>query len=458
MECFTVYSDLIEGRIDPHFYRQEFRNLQTTLETLQNQKLQSIVEFSNELWNQNDFFENEFPYIEIGDIDTEMGEIKNITYYKKDKAPSRAKMIVRENDIIISTTRPQRGAIAIIDKRMDGFIASTGFAVLRKMKVNNIKKEYLLSVLHTQICLKQMLQRSSGGNYPAITLEELKNIIIPIPSSEIQNKIVEMYNIAKNIKKINEFKAQKIFDSIDTYVLDKLGIKLPELKDKMFYTVSSSTVQNNRTDPYYYQPKFKEVESAIEKGKYGLVKIEDLLEYYKKGIEVGSEAYTEEGVPFIRVSDIKDYKIDYENTKKKIKKDLYYELKEYQPEKDELLYSKDGSIGFCPIVGKDKEAIISGGILRLKIKEEINSFFVKSILSSSFMKLLANREGIGSIIKHLPPKVFLSIKVPLPPIAIQNEIAEGVKKRVKEAEQLQKEANEKLEEAKQQVERLILNS
>ena len=99
-------------------------------------------------------------------------------------------MIVRENDIIISTTRPHRGAITLIDKDKDGFIASTGFAILREPKIK-INREYLLSFLRTQLALKQMLQRSSGGNYPAITSEELKNIIVPLPPLETQNKIAE---------------------------------------------------------------------------------------------------------------------------------------------------------------------------------------------------------------------------------------------------------------------------
>ena len=58
------------------------------------------------------------------------------------------------------------------------------------IKVNDISKEYLFYILRTQICLQQMLQRSSGGSYPAITAEELKNIYIPIPDKDIQKEIV----------------------------------------------------------------------------------------------------------------------------------------------------------------------------------------------------------------------------------------------------------------------------
>lgn len=189
-ECFTVYTDEMEGRIDPHFYKPEFRELNEKLTKLQHGKLGDIVDFSSETWNQNDFFDREFPYIEISKINISLGKIQNITYYEKKDAPSRAKMIVRENDIIVSTTRPHRGAIALIDKEKDGFIASTGFAVLRELKID-MDKKYLLFMLRTQLSLKQMLQKSSGGNYPAIAAPKLKNLKIPLPSLSIQNKIAD---------------------------------------------------------------------------------------------------------------------------------------------------------------------------------------------------------------------------------------------------------------------------
>lgn len=180
-----------ENRLDPHFYLPNFKALLDNIRRIKNARLEELVEFSKETWNQKDGFENEFPYIEISEIDLSSGKINNISFVPINEAPSRAKMVVRKNDIIVSTTRPQRGAISLIDKDKDGFIASTGFAILRNLKTNDISKEYLFYILRTQICLLQMLQRSSGGSYPAITAEELKNIYIPIPDKKIQQTIVD---------------------------------------------------------------------------------------------------------------------------------------------------------------------------------------------------------------------------------------------------------------------------
>lgn len=190
-KTFATKRTSFENRLDPHFYLPNFKSLIDNIRKTDNAQLVDLVEFSKETWNQKDGFEKEFPYIEISEIDLASGKINNISILPIEEAPSRAKMIVRENDIIVSTTRPHRGAISLITNNMDGFIASTGFAVLRNLKTDTISKEYLYYILRTQICLQQMLQRSSGGSYPAITAEELKNIYIPIPSKEIQNEVVE---------------------------------------------------------------------------------------------------------------------------------------------------------------------------------------------------------------------------------------------------------------------------
>ena len=52
---------------------------------------------------------------------------------------------------------------------------------------------------------------------------------------------------------------------------------------------------------------------------------------------------------------------------------------------------------------------------------------------------------------------LISLKIPLPPLEIQNKIANKIKNMRDEAKQLQKEAKEELQNAKEEVERIILS-
>lgn len=207
---FRKFSELSGDRMDPLFYKNKFKKLLTNISKNNHKALKSIVSFSSETWNQKDIFSDTFPYIEISEIDIVTGDIKKINYINVSQAPSRAKMIIRDNDIIISTTRPDRGAISFI--HTDSIlIASTGFSVIRNVS-DEIKKEFLFILLKSSIVLKQFSQRSSGGNYPAITQEEISKVIIPIPDVQIQNKIVKHIRILKEEAKSLKEEASKIYN------------------------------------------------------------------------------------------------------------------------------------------------------------------------------------------------------------------------------------------------------
>ena len=181
--------DVVNTRFDPQYHDPFYTCRIEEIQKMRYDSLDNIITFSTEAWNQHDYFDKVFPYIEISNVSLKQNNY-DITYYDISNAPSRAKMIVRNGDIIVSSTRPNRGAIATIQCSPDDIqIASTGFCVLRELKRDDILKEYLQWILLDDYVLSQMLQRSSGGNYPAISTEELKKIVIPIPSIADQQLI-----------------------------------------------------------------------------------------------------------------------------------------------------------------------------------------------------------------------------------------------------------------------------
>ncbi len=187
-KVFAIQFSSISGRFDPHFHAPNFKNIYRLLSKTATKTLGEIVKFSKDSWNPQDEEKLTFRYIEISNVKPQTGEaIWTETLTKE--APSRARMLVHGDDIIVSLTRPHHGSIAHLSEEFDGCIASTGFAVIRSVS-KLVNREYLWCILRSQLSLQQMLQRSSGGNYPAITKTELENIIIPIPEISIQEQIV----------------------------------------------------------------------------------------------------------------------------------------------------------------------------------------------------------------------------------------------------------------------------
>ena len=128
------------------------------------------------------------------------------------KATSRATTLLKEGDIILSTTRPYLGAFAIVPKKYDGCVSSSGFALADGIKTEGIDKNFLLFFLKTSAGLRQFERRMTGGLYPAIVQSELEKIRVLLPPIDKQQKIVRQMeegqaNIAQEREKAGRLAA-----------------------------------------------------------------------------------------------------------------------------------------------------------------------------------------------------------------------------------------------------------
>ena len=230
-----------------------FKELLRSLQGVKHKRIGELVTFSSESWEQTaDAFGDEFPYIEISAVDINSGEygVEQVPLFD---APSRAKLVVRENDIIVSTTRPHRGAIAKIKPEHDGFIASTGFSVFRQLTEQIVERDFLYYTLRSSFVLHQFLQRSSGGNYPAITQDELEKVILPLPPLDVQRALVAEMEAARAARQSKLAEAKELLKGMDGFVLAQLGLKLPEEENRLTFAIRLGTARIGRLDVENYR-------------------------------------------------------------------------------------------------------------------------------------------------------------------------------------------------------------
>lgn len=143
-------------------------------------------------------------YIDIESVvDNKIQVIKSL---KIEDAPSRAQRIVKCNDIIVSTVRPNLKAFAFISPKYDNYVCSTGFSVLRAKKDTHPLFLFYL-VLYDMIFLKQVLPLIVGSNYPAINCSVLLNLHIPLPPLPEQHRIASILSqIDEVIEKEERYK------------------------------------------------------------------------------------------------------------------------------------------------------------------------------------------------------------------------------------------------------------
>lgn len=129
----------------------------------------------------------ELLYIDIGNVDS-FGRIHDVAPYRFEMAPSRARRLVRDGDVIISTVRTYLEAIAPITAPPKNLVVSTGFAVVRP-KTNKLDPGFCKYALRERHFLHEVVTRSTGISYPAINASDLADIELPVPPINVQKRI-----------------------------------------------------------------------------------------------------------------------------------------------------------------------------------------------------------------------------------------------------------------------------
>jgi restriction endonuclease S subunit len=128
---------------------------------------------------------------------------------------------------------------------------------------------------------------------------------------------------------------------------------------------------------------------------------------------------------------------------------------------NDLLLVKDGATtGKIAIIQKSEHENqnINEHVFLMRLKEGVNSVYLLSYLKSSFGNMQIKREITGATVTGLTKDVVNDLKIPLPPLEKQNQIAEHIGQIRERAKQLQLDAKTGLEKAKQEVETMILGS
>lgn len=119
-----------------------------------------------------------FNYISLEQVDS--GKLLGYSEEIFQTAPSRARRILRNGDVLMSTVRPNLMAHFFFQDQIPNAVCSTGFAVLRAKR--NLSHPYFLFVqLFSKGVNDQITKILAGSNYPAINSRDVKLIEIPCP-------------------------------------------------------------------------------------------------------------------------------------------------------------------------------------------------------------------------------------------------------------------------------------
>ena len=162
--------------------------------------------------------DTEFDYIDVSSVSNTTFVVEQTQRLMGKDAPSRARKLVKTNDVIFATIRPTLRRIAIVPPHLNQQVCSTGYFVLRPKA--NLYHRYMYYWLFSEEFMGQMGLLQKGASYPAVTDKEVRDQAIPFPPLHEQQRIVTLLDkafdgiaIAKANAEKNLQNAGKLFES-----------------------------------------------------------------------------------------------------------------------------------------------------------------------------------------------------------------------------------------------------
>jgi type I restriction enzyme S subunit len=344
------------------------------------------------------------------------------------------------NDIVVARTGATTGKSFLITNPPDSVFASY---LIRLSPTDVMYSRFLWFFMNTPCYWSQITTVSKGIAQPGANATLLGDLAIPLPPKDEQVAIVErIESLMGKVKNAEGLLGQ----AKETYQQQRNAVVARTLRGELTASWRASNFYETA------QPLVEEVHrqrDKIQQTLYGKRKSKLNVEGVSAGTEpyvvpdswvwerIGNIAvnvvdgthhtpqYTDSGVPFLSVKDVKNNQVSFEDTKY-ISEDEHRELiKRCHPEKGDILITKSGTIGRTAVVATEQEfsLFVSVALIKLaglslepRFVELALEFFVNQEIGKEFVK--------GSAVKNLHLDQIVKLPIPVPPLHEQKRIVE----------------------------------
>lgn len=214
----VLAEDLTIDWLNSNYYRQIYKDLLMHLDkySVSLAPLKKIAECNRRKEKPN----GDISYIEISDIDNVNGTISGARKCSPENTPNNAQRIIKKGDILMSTRRPDRGAVAYVEDNIDNAFCSV---FLAKIQVHDKSlSRFIHEYLRTNTAKLFIGQRCTVTTYPVISEDDIETIPVPVVSPELVSNIAEASKKASLYKKFADRLVLKAKSDVESLIEGKL--------------------------------------------------------------------------------------------------------------------------------------------------------------------------------------------------------------------------------------------
>lgn len=466
MQCFKINKSNIQKRLDVDYnlpiYQKELDLLNKSKFKLRELR-ELCIKITDGTHYTPNYVEEGVKFVSVKDIKENQIDFENTKYITTEEHKELIKRCNPEHGDILLTKVGTIGNACVIPETAPEFSIFVSVALLKPNKTI-INPYYLQICLSSEFAKMQMKRELKGIGVPDLHLENIAKIKIPVPENlcEQENIVKKMQEAYKN-KSNKEIEAETIINSFENEIYSKLDVCTPEFKFKQCYKISANNIKKKRIDAFYYQPDFEDIALSIKKSKYKVIPLIDIIDTVISGQRPqGGVSQIKEGVPSLGGEHVLANGLIEPEKLKYIPIDFHHKHITSRAFPLDIILVKDGAttgkVGIIPESYPHKEININEHVFILRVKKEVNPYYVFAYLKTQMAQIQIKREVVGGTIMGIVKDSLNNILIPYEDknFNIQNEIAQEYKKRLEQYMILKNDAIQNFYDAKNLVEKMIL--
>ena len=452
-KIFIVQFSELQGRIDPIFYVSDLNKFNAGI--YDSVCLKSVI---RDIKSGIGAGKQDQSNATDGIIQIRPTNIDEDGFLKYDKnvfiPKSDANMKLDVDDVLFNNTNSQElvGKTAILKEQRE--LSCSNHITKIKVYKNIIIPDYLWIILN--IYQKNRIFYSictNWNNQSGIGIDLLKTIKIPLPPIAIQQKIVNIHQIAHQQKQQKEVQAQALLAGIDNYLLEELGIKMP--------------VENGTNDMSSYQDvELNKQNPLVKNGRLFLTGFREIAGGRLDPINSRYLGKKSQSTIFENISlgEIAVIGKGQSITSREIIKGEYpviaggqsspYSHNKYNNDTNVITVSASGA--YAGFVWYHNYPIFASDCVVIRSKDEnlFSTKYIFEVLKTKQKEIYLFQQGAGQ--PHVYPADLTKVLIPVVPIDIQEKLIRYINSLRNRAQLLQEEALQTLQKTKAEIEKMIL--
>jgi type I restriction enzyme, S subunit len=373
----------------------------------------------------------------------------------------KSKYLLQKNDLVFARTGATVGKSFLIKEQPPEAVYASYLIRVR------VASDELIAMLahffNSDSYWRQITEFSAGIGQPNVNGTKLKGLTVPLPPLAEQQVIADQLDSLLAQVEATKTRLERIPDTLKRFRQSVLADAVSgKLTEEWRTNNCSSERQGNKLELEYldacrhnlflfecerlgkngrYKTAINEPPSELSEipDSWQWISVDALASKVSDGVHKKPN-YVLEGIPFVTVKNMtKGRGISFEEINYVTKEDHVEFCKRTNPEKGDILISKDGTLGVVRQIRTDVEFSIFVSVALVKpIVKEMSNY-----LEFAFQSPIVQQQmvGVGSGLQHIHLTDLRKDYLPIPPLPEQQEIVRRVEQLFAYADRVEQQAN-----------------